>query len=79
MGEKSQLPIEDFVQVVHVLMLIVFVVQDEFSFQVLVGLNVEGVIDVDIQDIPIKKKIIANEYSIKSYLFLLSHKIKFLC
>jgi hypothetical protein len=79
MGEKSQLPIEDFVQVVHVLMLIVFVVQDEFSFQVLVGLNVEGVIDVDIQDIPIKKQIIANEYSIKSYLFLLSHKIKFLC
>jgi hypothetical protein len=34
-------------------MLIVVVVQDEFSFQVLVVLNVEDVIDVDIPDIPI--------------------------
>jgi hypothetical protein len=34
-------------------MLIVVVVQDDFSFQVLVVLNVEGVFDVDIQDIPI--------------------------
>jgi hypothetical protein len=33
--------------------LIVVVVQDEFSFQLLVVLNVEDVIDVDIPDIPI--------------------------
>jgi hypothetical protein len=38
-------------------MLIVVVVQDDFSFQVLVVLNVEDVIDVDIQDIPIYIKI----------------------
>ncbi len=35
-------------------MLIVVGVQDDFSFQVLVVLNVEDVIDVDIQDIPIQ-------------------------
>jgi hypothetical protein len=34
-------------------MLIVVVVQDDFSFQVLVVLNVEDVFDVDIQDIPV--------------------------
>jgi hypothetical protein len=34
-------------------MLIVVGVQDDFSFQVLVVLNVEDVIDVDIPDIPI--------------------------
>jgi hypothetical protein len=34
--------------------LIVVVVQDEFSFQLLVVLNVEDVIDVDIQDIPMQ-------------------------
>ncbi len=36
-------------------MLIVVVVQDDFSFQVLVVLNVEDVFDVDIQDIPVWK------------------------
>ncbi len=47
------LPIEDFVQVVLVLMLIAVVVQDEISFQVLAVLNVEDVLDVDIRDTPI--------------------------
>ncbi len=43
---------ENFVKIVHVLMLIVVVVQDEFSFQVLVELNLVDVLVVDIQDIP---------------------------
>lgn len=46
-------PNEDFAKVVHVLMLIVVVVQDEFSFPFLVVLNAEDVIVVDIQGIPI--------------------------
>jgi len=64
-------------------MLIVVVVQDEFSFQVLVVLNVEDVIDVDIPNIPIYKKNIEFFYLLikktESNLFFLSHKIKFLC
>lgn len=40
-------------KVVHVLMLIDVDVQDDFSFPILVELNVEDVFVVDIQDIPI--------------------------
>ena len=46
------LPNEDFV---HVLMLIVVVVQDELSFQILVELNAEDIPVVGIQDIPVNK------------------------
>ncbi len=62
--------------------LIVVVVQDEFSFQLLVVLNVEDVIDVDIQDIPIqieKSSRIEQSKNSNSNLFLLSHNVKFLC
>jgi hypothetical protein len=41
-------------------MSIAVVGQDEFSFHALVVLNVEDVLDVDIQDIPIQKEHIQN-------------------
>ena len=47
-----QLPIEDFVQIVRVLMLIDVVVRDELSSPILVELIVEDSIDVDNPDIP---------------------------
>jgi len=48
----SHLLIEDFARIVLVPMLIVVVVRDDFSFLILVELDVEDAFDVDIPNIP---------------------------